>query len=300
MAEYRDVLVTGGAGFIGKHLATALTESSDVTVLDSGFPPQNSLPDDLRKVEADIRDADTVSAAVANADVVFHHAGLVSVDASINDPKQSHTINSTGTLNVLEAARHHDARVIIASSAAIYGHPEETPISESHPLQPTSPYGLDKLTADHYARLYNDLYGLETVALRYFNVYGPDRSGGEYAGVIEIFLDQARSGGPITVNGDGKQTRDFVHVDDVVQANLLAAETDAVGEAFNVGTGESISILELATLIRASVDDSVEIVHSDRREGDIRHSCADITRVREQLGYEPTITIEDELGTLLQ
>jgi UDP-glucose 4-epimerase len=174
------------------------------------------------------------------------------------------------------------------------------PVSEAATLDPTSPYGLQKLAADAYARLYHDLYGLETVPLRYFNVYGPRGIDGDYAGVVGAFLRQARAGGPLTVDGDGEQTRDFVHVDDVVRANLLAATTDGVGRAYNVGTGSSVTIRRLAETVREAVDPSVEIVHRDPRPGDIRHSEADLTRAREGLGYEPTVDLADGLADLVE
>ncbi|QLD88775.1 NAD-dependent epimerase/dehydratase family protein [Natronomonas salina] len=299
MFEQREILITGGAGFIGSHLATAFKEDNRVTILDNSITPNQFIPDDVEVIESDVRDAETVDAAVEATDVVFHQAALVSVSGSIQNPKQSHSINATGTLNILEAARKYDSRVVVASSAAVYGQPDVTPIPESHPLEPASPYGLNKLTSDHYARLYNDLYGLETVALRYFNVYGTGQKGGDYTGVIEVFLEQAQDGGPITVHGDGQQTRDFVHVHDVVDANRLAAETDAVGKAFNIGTGSAITIRDLAELIKNTGDSSAEIVHKDPREGDIRHSCADISLARKQLGYSPERSIEEELGTFL-
>lgn len=295
MFEQRDIVITGGSGFIGGHLAAAFCEANDVTIFDSSIPGDESLSESVETIEADVRDEDALEDTVAAADVVFHQAALVSVAASVEDPKRSHSINARGTLNVLDAARKHDARVVLASSAAIYGQPADTPIQETDRQKPTSPYGLEKLTADHYARLYHDLYGLETVALRYFNVYGPGQKGGDYAGVIDIFLEQARNDEPITVHGDGEQTRDFVHVDDVVRANRRAAETDAVGDAFNIGTGTSITIRGLAELIRELVDSDSEIVHTDPRSGDIRHSRADITRARERLDYSPEYSVEDGL-----
>ena len=294
--ENQSVLVTGGAGFIGGHVAEKLAADNDVTIFDRS--PEGATPG-TTVVEGDVRDEVAVDEAMAGVDVVFHEAALVSVEASVDRPTESHEINATGTLNVLEAARRYDARVVFASSAAVYGHPEETPIPETHPLEPTSPYGLDKLASDHYVRLYHNLYGLETVALRYFNAYGPGQTGGDYAGVIEVFLEQAERGEPITVNGDGGQTRDFVHVEDIVQANLLAAETDAVGEAYNVGTGETVTIRRLAELIRDAVDSDSEIVHTDPRDGDIEHSCADIGRARDQLGFEPTVELADGLAELV-
>lgn len=291
------VLVTGGAGFIGSALVESLRTETSVRVLD--VRPGTDLPDGVEVIAGDVRDPEVVNRAVADVDVVFHEAALVSVEESINRPVESHAINATGTLNVLEAAREHDARVVVASSAAIYGDPDSVPITESAALQPSSPYGLDKLAADRYARLYNDLYGVETVALRYFNVYGPGQTG-DYAGVIDVFLERARAGEPLPVHGDGDQTRDFVHVADVVAANRRAASTDAVGQAFNVGTGRSVSIAEVARLVQRFTDSESPIVHEPPREGDVLHSRADLTRARSELGYEPSIDFEHGLEALVE
>jgi UDP-glucose 4-epimerase len=295
--EPRRVLVTGGAGFIGGALVDTYRSAAEVRILDVDTP--ESVPNDVEVIVGDVRDRETVDRAVAGVDVVFHQAARVSVAASIDDPVGSHAVNATGTLRILEAARRHDARVVVASSAAVYGDPATVPVPETARLAPTSPYGLDKLAADHYARLYNDLYGLDTVALRYFNVYGPGQSGGDYAGVIEVFLEQARRGDPITVHGDGGQTRDFVHVDDVVRANRLAAETDHVGVAYNVGTGESTSVVRLAERVRDAVGSDSPVVHTGAREGDIRHSRADVSRAADRLGYEPTVGLDTGLETLV-
>jgi UDP-glucose 4-epimerase len=291
----KRALVTGGSGFIGGAIAASLRADNDVRTLDTDPDP----PPGVTGIEGDVRDARAVDEAVEGVDVVFHQAAIVSVDRSIDEPVESHTVNATGTLRVLEAARRHGARVVAASSAAVYGDPEEVPVAETAPLEPTSPYGLNKLALDHYLRLYHDLYGLDTVALRYFNVYGPGQTGGDYAGVIEAFLRAARSGEPLTVHGDGDQTRDFVHVDDVVRANLLAAETDAVGAAYNVGTGESVTVRGLADRIRRAVGSDSPVVHGDARDGDIRHSRADLTRAREGLGYRPTVDLGEGLATLV-
>lgn len=297
----RTVLVTGGAGFIGSHLAEALVEHNDVTVVDDlSHGDTANVPDDARFVEADIRDPGAIADEMAGADVVFHEAAQVSVDRSVAAPLASHETNVGATLSLLERCRDHDARLVLASSCAIYGQPDAVPIPESAPLGPTSPYGLEKLTVDHYARLYRDLYGLETVALRYFNVYGPRQAAGDYSGVISIFLDRASRGEPLTVHGDGSQTRDFVHVSDVVRANLLAATTDRVGEAFNVGTGRETSVLELAETIRDLVDAESDIVHTDPREGDIDRSRADTTRARDRLGFEAEVGLREGLTTLLE
>ena len=293
------VLVTGGAGFIGSHIAAALAADCDVRVLDnlSGRPHEN-VPGGVEFVEGDVRDPETLSEAVADVDVIFHEAAVVSVEESVADPERTHAVNETGTVQVLEAARRADARVVFASSAAIYGHPERVPVPESARKEPTSPYGISKLTGDHYVRRYADLYDLPTVALRYFNVYGPGQTGGDYAGVINIFFEQARAAEPLTVHGDGTQTRDFVHVDDVVQANLNAAVTDAVGQAFNIGTGQAVTIEELAVEIRETVGSDSEIVYTEGRTGDIDRSRADIDRAVEELGYEPTVPLGEGLATV--
>ncbi len=289
-------LVTGGAGFIGSHLANSTVPDHELTVLDAlTTGERGTVPDEVTLVEADIRDADAVATAAEVTDVIFHEAALVSVEASVDDPDRSHAINVQGTINVLEAARYKNIRVVLASSAAIYGHPESIPISEDHPKEPTSPYGLDKLSTDQYARLYNDLYDLETVSLRYFNVYGPEQVAGDYSGVISVFIDQALSGEDITVHGSGEQTRDFVYIDDIVQANLIAATTDAVGEAYNVGTGESVTIRELAELIQDITDTDSDIVHTDARTGDIEHSRADISKAKEYLEYDPNTSLREGL-----
>jgi UDP-glucose 4-epimerase len=201
-------------------------------------------------------------------------------------------------VNFLEAARWHDTRVVIASSAAIYRHPNQITVPETHPKEPTSPYGIDNLATDHYARRYNDLYGLDTVHSGISTYYGPGQTGGDYAGVIDVFFEQARTGDTITVHGDGTQTRDFVHVDDVVRTNLLAADTDADGEAFNIGTDDFVTIRRLGELIRDAVDSDSEIVHTDPREGDIDNSQADITRARRRLGFEPEIGLKTRLEAL--
>jgi UDP-glucose 4-epimerase len=295
-----NVLVTGGAGFIGSHLTDALVPDHDVTVLDdfSSGSRENVHPS-TTVVEGDIRDRRQLDRAARGADVIFHEAASVSVDRSIEDPEGSHEINVDAALSTLEAARREDARCVLASSAAIYGQPDEVPIDETEPASPESPYGIEKLSVDHYARVYEDLYDLPTVALRYFNVYGPRQTASDYSGVISVFLEQAREGRPITVHGDGTQTRDFVHVDDVVRANLLAMETDHVGEAYNVGTGRAISIDDLATAVREVTDSDSEIVYTEGREGDIERSRADVGKARSMLRYESTVDLEDGLETLV-
>lgn len=297
----QQALVTGGAGFIGTHLVDALVADNEVRVLDDLSSGDRAfVSEDAEFFHGDIRDEEAVREAMADIDLVYHQAASVSVSHSVEQPRQSHETNVGGTLTILEEARRQDARVVFASSAAIYGEPESRPVTEAHPTEPQSPYGLEKLTGDRYVRLYNELYGLETVPLRYFNVYGPRQTGGDYTGVITIFLEQVQSGEPLTVHGDGTQTRDFVYVDDIVQANLRAGVTDAVGEPFNIGTGESVSIRELAETVQSMAGRSVEIVHEDAREGDISESEADIDRARELLGYQPTTEFREGLASFFE
>jgi UDP-glucose 4-epimerase len=294
------ILITGGAGFIGSHLADALVADNDVRVLDdfsAGFRDQ--VPDEADVVEGDVGDPAVLDEAMDGVDVVFHEAAVVSVPKTVDDPLASNDVNVTATVRLLERAREESARVVSASSAAIYGNPDAVPVSETHPLEPTSPYGIQKLTLDHYTRLYHDLYGLDTVVLRYFNVYGPRAEAGEYGDVVSVFLRQGRAGGPITVEGTGEQTRDFVHVDDVVQANLRAATTDAVGEAYNVGSGSQITIGALARKVQGLTGDDAAIDYVDPRPGDIDESLADVSKARERLGYEPTTTLDEGLESVV-
>lgn len=295
----RTVLVTGGAGFIGSHLVEALAPHNEVRVLDDFSTGDRAyLPDDVTVFEGDVRDPILLQRAARGVDVIFHLAAMVSVERSVDAPRRSNRTNLDAGLLVLEQARQEDARVVVASSAAVYGHPDELPVSEAASTEPTSPYGIQKLALDQYARRYEELYDLPTVALRYFNVYGP-RQRGPYSGVISTFLEQARAGEPITVEGDGEQTRDFIHVDDVVRANLRAATTANVGEAYNIGTGERTSIRDLAETIRDATDSTSAIVHRDPRPGDIRHSGADVSKATRDLGFEACVGLESGIRSLV-
>ncbi|OVE85969.1 NAD-dependent epimerase/dehydratase family protein [Natronolimnobius baerhuensis] len=295
----QTILVTGGAGFIGSHLVEALVPNNEVRVLDNFSTGDRSfLPEDVTVIDGDITDPIALQQAARGVDIIFHQAAMVSVAQSVSAPRASNETNLEASLLVLEQARQEDARVVVASSAAIYGHPDELPVPETASTDPTSPYGIQKLALDQYVRRYEELYDLETVALRYFNAYGP-RQQGPYSGVISTFLEQARAGEPITVEGDGEQTRDFVHVDDVVRANLCAATTDNVGEAYNVGTGERISIRDLAETIRDATESQSPIVHKDPRPGDIRHSGADVSKAASGLGFEARISLESGIRSLV-
>jgi UDP-glucose 4-epimerase len=296
----RSVLVTGGTGFIGSHLVRELAPENEVTVLDlSPADGSTELPETVRFVEGDVRDEEALARAGEGVDLIYHLAANVSVERSVEEPVWSHSVNVGGTLEVLEFAREVGARVVFASSAAVYGDPEHLPVAESDRMDPRSPYGIEKLAGDGYVRRYADLYGVETVALRFFNVFGPGQSS-EYAGVITAFVENAAAGQPLTVHGDGEQTRDFVHVEDVVQACLLAGATDRVGEAYNVATGREVSVNDLARTVLDVADATVDVVHTDPRPGDIDRSCADVEKARDHLGFEPSVTLVDGLGGLLK
>jgi len=300
LIQNKRIVVTGGAGFIGSHLVDALVEDNEVVIVDDlSTGSLDNVPADAELVEGDIRDRELMADAIAGADLIFHEAAIVSVEYSVEHPEETQAVNAQATIQLLELARNEDARVVFASSAAVYGHPDSVPIAETEPTASNSPYGLAKLTADQYVQLYADLYDLEAVALRYFNIYGPRQTGGDYSGVISVFFEQAREGSPITVHGEGTQTRDFIHVDDIVQANLRAAVHGEPGAVYNIGTGVRITILELAELIREIVgDESVWIDHLSPRQGDIEHSQANIERAKDVLGFTPTVRLQDGLTEL--
>lgn len=294
----RSVVVTGGGGFIGSRLARALASVCDVTVLDdfsTGDP--DILPEGIDVRRGDVRDPDTMLRVTADADVVFHQAALADVGRSTRAPVECHTRNASGTVTVLDAARRTDTRVVFASSAAVYGNPDSVPVHETDRKNPTTPYGVAKLAGDGYVRTFANLYGLPTVVLRYFNVYG-DRPGGG-SDVVSQFVARARRGDPLVVHGDGSQTRDFVHVDDVVVANLRAAVTDATGRAYNVGTGTATSVRELAELVSDAAPESSEVVTRPERPGDIEESQASVRRARSQLGFESAVDLETGIQSLL-
>jgi UDP-glucose 4-epimerase len=209
-------------------------------------------------------------------------------------------VNVTGTLSALEFAKAHNARLVFASSAAVYGMPDNVPISEDAPPEPCSPYGAEKLAAEHYVRLYNQLYDIETVGLRLFNVYGPGQPPNASAGVITRFMKDAIDDQPLTIHGDGEQTRDFVHVNDVVDACLAAGTTAYTGEMFNIGTGYETSVNELADKILDAADSTAGVVRDTPRSGDIARSCADIEKAQNKLGYAPTVEITDGLNSLVE
>ena len=297
-------LVTGGAGFIGSHIAERLLRDGHrVRVLDNFATGRRDnlagFGGEIELIEGDIRSYERVHNAVRGCDLVFHQAALPSVPRSIQDPLTSNESNVTGTLNVLLASRDEGVRrFVMASSSSVYGPGEELPKHERMPTLPIAPYAVAKLAAESYGRIFHGVYGLETVALRYFNVFGPRQDPrSEYAAVIPRFATALMRGEAPTVYGDGEQSRDFTYVENTVEANILAAGAEGVaGQVFNVACGERISLNALLDELRSIIGTDVAASYEDRRAGDILHSLADITRARDAFGYEPAVGIRDGLA----
>jgi UDP-glucose 4-epimerase len=294
-------LVTGGAGFIGSNLALALLERGDsVVILDdlsSGWA--TNLPASTRAqfIRADVCDSRYVRDAMEGVSCVFHLAASVGNKRSIDHPVRDAEINVLGTLQVLEAARAAGVRkIVVSSSAAVFGELKTLPIREDHPVEPDSPYGASKLGAEKETLAFGKLHSIETVCLRYFNVYGPRQRFDAYGNVIPIFVFKALREEPLTIFGDGAQTRDFVHVGDVVQANLKAADTPGVRGAFNIGSGTRISINGLVDRLRTTMDGLLPVRYAPARPGDVRDSLADITAARTAFGFEPRIGLTTGLA----
>jgi UDP-glucose 4-epimerase len=296
-------LVTGGAGFIGSHLVEALlARGQRVRVLDnfSTGSPANlaAVREDVEIVDGDITDLETVKAAMRGVSVVYHQAALASVPRSVADPVATHRACADGTLNVLLAARDEGVRrVVYAASSSAYGNSERLPKRESDPTNPLSPYAVAKLTGEHYCAAFTNVYGLETVRLRYFNVFGPRQPpDSPYAAVIPRFVRALLAGDSPRIHGDGRQSRDFTYIDNVVQANLLAATAPGVGgRVYNVACGGRISLLELVARLNGLLGTDIAPIHEAPRPGDVKHSEADISRARAELGYRPLIDIEEGL-----
>lgn len=297
------VLVTGGAGFIGSHLATALVErGDDVTVLDnlSTGCRQNlsHIEGPCKLMLGDVLDCEALQRAMAGVEIVFHQAALASVPRSIAAPLETHAACATGTLNVLQAARANGIRrVVYAGSSSAYG---DQPFQSKRELdlpKPLSPYAVAKLTGEYYCQAFTASYGLPTVVIRYFNVFGPRQDpNSEYSAVIPKFVTAMLNGERPTIYGDGAQSRDFTYVENVVRGNLAAAlSTDAVGRVINVACGAQITLLQLIASINAILGTSIKPILSERRPGDVRSSLADISVAREVLSYEPEIDFEEGL-----
>jgi UDP-glucose 4-epimerase len=304
----RSALVTGGAGFIGSHLVDGLlAERWRVCLVDDFSSGREAnvahLQGRVELVRGDLRDRALLARALAGVEVVFHQGAVPSVPRSVAEPERTHDVNVNGTLGLLEASRAAGVRrVVFASSSSAYGDTPELPKVETMPPRPLSPYALQKYTAERYCQLYHRLYGLETVALRYFNFYGPRQDpGGAYAAVIPRFVTACLANEPPVVFGDGEQTRDFTFVGDAVRANLLAADAPkAAGEVVNVAGGRRVSLNELLAEIRAITGSAVAPRHEAARPGDVRDSLADLGRARALLGYEPQVDLRTGLARTIE
>ncbi len=301
-------LVTGGAGFIGSHLSGRLVElGHEVRVLDNFSTGRRSnlqvLNGEVEVVEGDIQSAERAYAAVRGCEVVFHQAALPSVPRSIQDPLTSNASNVTGLLNVMLAARDAGVqRVVYASSSSVYGANPALPKCEDMTPVPISPYAVAKLAGEGYCRAFGEVYGLETVAIRYFNVFGPRQDPrSQYAAVIPNFITALLRGEQPVIYGDGEQSRDFTYVENVVQGNVLAIEAPEVaGKAYNVACGERVTLNELFAELRDLLGGEDPPIYADARPGDVRHSLADICAARRDLGYEPAVLLREGLSRTIE
>ncbi|MFH1563265.1 MAG: SDR family oxidoreductase [Nitrospirota bacterium] len=297
-------LVTGGAGFIGSNIVARLLkeEGSKVKILDDFSTGKreniaNSL-DRIEVIEGDIRNFETVKKALEGVNYCFHQAALPSVERSVKDPLATNEVNITGTLNILIAAKDFGVkRVIYASSSSVYGDTPVLPKREDMSPSPLSPYAVTKLTAEEYCRIFYSVYGLETVSLRYFNVFGTNQDPtSPYAAVIPKFIMTMSTGKELLIYGDGGQSRDFTYIDNVVEANIRATKsTEGLGETFNIACGQRVTINELAKNIAKILNIDIKLIHADPRAGDVRHSLADISKAQNCLGYEPQVGFAEGL-----
>ncbi len=301
----KKCLVTGGAGFIGSHIVDALLKRGcSVTVLDnlSTGKTENmaGFSDQIDFVEGSVTDIDTVHECCAGVDVIFHEAALASVPRSIADPLAANFNNVDGTLNVLWAAKEAGVgRVVYAASSSAYGDTEVLPKTEDMPAQPLSPYAITKYAGELYCEVFNRIYGLSTVGLRYFNVFGPRQDPqSQYAAVIPIFITNLLQGKAPTIHGDGEQSRDFTFIENVVSANMLAATAqDPLGITMNVACGDRVTLNELYGIIKSELGSTIEPIHGPPRAGDVMHSQADISLADEKLAYRPLVDFSDGLAT---
>ncbi|MDM8536390.1 SDR family oxidoreductase [Desulfobacterales bacterium HSG17] len=306
--NFKKALITGGAGFIGSHLAeTLIKEKCEVSIIDNLSTGHLSnighINDKIKFFQGDIQDTELLTQAAKGCEIIFHEAAQVSVPKSVEDPVTSAMINDMGTLQVLEAARQNGVkRVVLASSSAIYGDNPDSPKQEDMKPRLLSPYALQKLTGELNAKLYNDLFGLETVCLRYFNVYGPRQDpSSPYSGVISIFMTKAFAGESPLIHGNGNQTRDFVFVKDVVKANLLAAcVPNAAGEILNIGIGSCVNIKQLWEIIARMAGLDIAPEYGPSRAGDIMESLSDISRAKSILEFVPEYSFEQGLEQTLE
>jgi UDP-glucose 4-epimerase len=297
----KKVVITGGAGFIGSNLAEYwVNQNAEVHVIDnlrSGFEHNlNELPGVVFH-QGSITDRDLVFNVLRGKDYVFHLAAMISVSESIIKPVECVEINVNGLLNVLEASQEFGIRkIVLSSSAAIYGDNPVSPKTTDMKPEPKSPYGITKLDGEYYLKMFNEIYGLGAISLRYFNVFGPKQDPkSQYSAAIPIFVDKAMKNETIIIYGDGEQTRDFIFVKDVVNANVLAAQNENVNGVFNVATGRAISINQIARMVINETNSKSKIIYKEERAGDIKHSLASINETTEQLNFKPSYDLETGL-----
>ncbi len=303
MPAYRKAVVTGGAGFIGSHIAQDLIENGvKVTVLDDlSMGKITNIPARARFIKGNIMDNAAIARAFAGADILFHEAARVSIRNSVKEPLDDAQINFLGTLKAVEAARKFKIKKIVyASSMAVYGNAVKLPINENHPTEPTSPYGIAKLAGEKYVLQMGALYGIDTVALRYFNTFGTRQTLTPYVGVITIFINALLAGKVPTIFGSGKQVRDFVSVLDIAQANMLAMKKSIKQGIFNVGTGKGMSVNDVARLLVKRINPKLKLKHGPLQAGEPSSSIADISRIKKELGYRPRWTLQDKIDDIIR
>jgi nucleoside-diphosphate-sugar epimerase len=302
LLKTKKVIITGGAGFIGSNLARALCDHNEVVVIDNLITGRlknvSCMAGRIKFINADVTDLDVLRRVFSSADYVMHQAALPSVIRSVKDPIASNHHNVDGILNVLVAAKECGVkRVVFASSSSVYGNTPVLPKIESFQPNPMSPYAVTKLAGEYYCKVFYEIYGLETVSLRYFNVFGPAQDPlSQYAAVIPKFITALKSGSRPVIYGDGEQSRDFTYVENVVNANILACTAQkAPGRAINIACGERRSLNKLLSILKELLDSNIEPIHADPRPGDVNHSLADISLAKELLGYEPKFDLNEGL-----
>lgn len=301
--KFKKALVTGGAGFIGSHIAKQLIEEGVETIIidDLSTGKRSNIPNKAHFIQGDILNFNILSKACNGVDIIFHNAAKVSIRNSLNNFVEDAQTNILGTVNAIKAIINHRVKkLIFASSMAVYGNADKLPIPETHKLNPTSPYGIGKLSSEKYCLLMSKEFGFQTIVLRYFNTYGTPQSLSPYVGVLTIFINQALADRPLTIYGDGKQIRDFVSVNDIARANILAMISPVNGEIINIGSGQGQSVIEITKMLKNHFSQKVKISYLPTLPGEPKDSIADITKAQKLLRYKPQVQLEDVIGDIIK